>query len=184
MWKGGCYYINGRKIVKAEGCSKRFSNGYAQEHIVVAERVFGKPLPKDCVIHHVNGKKKPNINKNLVICQDDSYHRFIHKRTRAYKASGNANFVKCTICKKYDDPINLYIRPDGIGYHRECRNQRTARYRNTPNYGFRNCKYCLTKMPLANKRNLNRKTFCSISCNAKFNWENGKLSKRRLKNGS
>ncbi|OPY83161.1 MAG: hypothetical protein A4E71_02916 [Smithella sp. PtaU1.Bin162] len=126
QWKGGLYFIKGRKIIQAPECSRRFSNGYAQEHIVIAENAFGKPLPIHAVIHHVDGNKANNSPSNLVICQDDNYHRFIHKRMRAYEACGHADWVKCTVCKQYDLPDNLYIRPgDGIGYHLKCRNIRT-----------------------------------------------------------
>lgn len=123
-WKGGKYYIHGRKVVLARNCSRAFCNGYAQEHIVIAEKVLGKPLPLEAVIHHVNGRKMPNINSNLVICENENYHRFLHKRTRAYQGCRQARWVKCTVCKQYDDPVNLYIRHDGIGYHRKCKNIR------------------------------------------------------------
>lgn len=31
----------------------------------------------------------------------------MHQRLRAYEACGNADWVKCSICKQYDDPKNL-----------------------------------------------------------------------------
>ncbi|MBW2596744.1 MAG: HNH endonuclease [Deltaproteobacteria bacterium] len=178
-WKGGMYFTKGRRVIMAPECSRGFSNGYAFEHTVIAEKALGKPLPKQAVVHHVNGKKAPNVNPNLVLCEDDNYHRFIHKRKRAYEACGNSHWVKCTICKTYDDPLNLYIRPDGIGYHRECRKYKSRRLRQVPNYGYRPCLYCETLMPLSTKRDLERKLFCSHSCNAKWNWANGNLKKRR-----
>lgn len=52
------------------------------EHIVVAERAFGGPLPKGAVVHHVNLDTHDNRPCNLVICPNEAYHRLLHKRMR------------------------------------------------------------------------------------------------------
>lgn len=52
------------------------------EHIVVAERALGKPLPNGAVVHHVNLDTHDNRPCNLVICPDEAYHRLLHKRMR------------------------------------------------------------------------------------------------------
>lgn len=101
----------------------RLSNGvYVLEHILVAEKVLGKPLPIGVEIHHVNEDRADNKPGNLVICQDKTYHKLLHRRLRAYKACGHAGWEKCWVCKKYDAPGNLKIHNRKI-YHATCRNE-------------------------------------------------------------
>ena len=50
-------------------------------HRVRAEIALGKPLPKGVVVHHPN-EDKWNQNAQLVICQDQSYHLYLHKLMR------------------------------------------------------------------------------------------------------
>ena len=91
------------------------------EHVRVAESVLGKPLPPGAIVHHVDGDKVGNRPGNLVICPDRAYHNLIHARERALDACGNANWLKCPFCKKYDDPENLYVYPNKrAGKHQEC----------------------------------------------------------------
>jgi len=101
------------------------SNGMVREHIIVASKALGKPLPKGAAVHHVDGDKSNNIPSNLVICPDEKYHNLLHARTRAKKECGHASWLKCGICKKYDAPENLYIKPGILtAWHRICRNQK------------------------------------------------------------
>jgi hypothetical protein len=93
------------------------------EHILVAERALGKPLPKDAQVHHSNEKRGENQNSNLVICQDNAYHRIIHRRKRAYDTCGHASWRKCPYCKRYDDIENMVIPKGGhSAHHNSCKN--------------------------------------------------------------
>ena len=74
------------------------------------------------MVHHVNEIRSDNWKENLVICQDCAYHKLLHRRARALKACGHANWRKCRFCKKYDDPENLSISGRTI-YHKECVNE-------------------------------------------------------------
>lgn len=103
-------------------------NGYVYEYRVIAEVALGRYLPASAVIHHVNGDESDNRPCNLVICQDAAYHRVLHGRTNAYRATGNANALPCNFCHVYDVPANMTIRERssrsyGVhAYHAECRN--------------------------------------------------------------
>ncbi len=90
-------------------------------HVLIAEKALGKPLPKGVVIHHADCNKKNNTPSNLVICPNEEYHQLLHMRMRAKKECGNPNFRKCCVCKKYDDPGNLYFSEANRSFrHIEC----------------------------------------------------------------
>ena len=99
----------------------RYDQGsYYYEHRRIAESVLGRPLASNEEIHHVDGNPKNNVHSNLVIC-DRAYHKLLERRTRALNECGNANWRKCVYCKTWDDPNNLYIKPnDWEARHRAC----------------------------------------------------------------
>jgi HNH endonuclease len=78
-------------------------------HVVVAELVLGKRLPTGAIVHHIDGNKQNNWPYNLLICPDQAYHKLIHQRTDALNACGNADWLKCKFCGRYDDQKNLRI---------------------------------------------------------------------------
>jgi hypothetical protein len=81
--------------------------------------VLGRDLPAGVVIHHVDGNIKNNAKSNLVICEDDSYHKLLHARLRALQATGDPKKRQCAYCKEWDSMENMtpfYAR----GYHKRC----------------------------------------------------------------
>lgn len=102
--------MDGYRFVSVDGKSKRV-------HRLIAEEALGHPLPTGSIVHHADCDRANNIKSNLVICQDQGYHLLLHTRQRALDSCGNANYIKCWICKKYDSPENM---ADGNSYHREC----------------------------------------------------------------
>lgn len=102
-------------------------------HVWVAETALGRPLPKNAVVHHIDGNPQNNSPYNLVICLDESYHQLLHQRMRALDECGNADYRRCRVCKEWDDPVNMYEYRDGSSYrryHRECENERIRNKRN------------------------------------------------------
>lgn len=116
-WKGGkTNNFAGQPCVLNRTHPRAYPNGYVQEHILKAETAMGKPIELPHVIHH-------HTDEQLVICENQAYHLFIHQRTRALRACGHANWIKCSYCKKYDDPINLRNRK-----HPDCQKKYMSEY--------------------------------------------------------
>jgi hypothetical protein len=85
------------------------------EYALMIEQLIGKPLPSQAKIHHVDRDPSNNKNSNLVVCENQEYHLFLHRRTRALKECGHANWQQCVYCKEWDSPDNLYRWGGGKG---------------------------------------------------------------------
>lgn len=83
-WKGG-----NRRYQLPNGYVKLGVEGQPYEHVVTAERALGRVLPPAAEVHHVNEVRHDNRNRNLVICQDSSYHKGLHARLRVLRAGGH-----------------------------------------------------------------------------------------------
>ena len=123
-WKGGRFVEpHGYVMIYAPGHPRANGNRYVREHILIAEKTLGKPLPINAVVHHHNENMSDNITPgNLVICQDRAYHKLLHQRMRALKHSGDVHWRKCKYCHKYDTPDNLTVPtvPRSSAYHKSC----------------------------------------------------------------
>ena len=112
--------------------------GYVLSHRLIAEHVLGRHLKPTEHIHHIDGNRWDDRYKNLVICQNNAYHRLLHKREMALKACGHANWLICRYCHDYDDPGNMVVKERSDGgiraWHRECcRVHSNERYRRKVN---------------------------------------------------
>lgn len=109
----------------------RIDGKQVREHVAVAERALGKKLPPRALVHHADGDRGNNANRNLVICPNDAYHLLLHRRMRALAVCGNANWLKCWVCKEYGAPESVIVNGKNT-HHRACINEwqnRAARAR-------------------------------------------------------
>lgn len=125
-WKGGrsitpLGYV---QIYRPEHPKAR-DNGYVFEHTLIAEQVLGKPLPAKAQVHHVDDNGTNNSHRNLVLCEDDAYHKLLHARARVIRAGGIIGSDKiCCRCQTLK-PLGAFS-PDpnaawGVhGYCRKC----------------------------------------------------------------
>lgn len=98
-WNGGRGRSDGYWKVQALN-HPRAQQGYVPEHILITEHALGKPLPVNACVHHVDENGLNNENSNLVICENNRYHRLLHVRLRVLKAGGDPNTDKiCSSCK-------------------------------------------------------------------------------------
>ena len=80
-----------------------------REHRRIAERALGKPLPPGAVVHHWDENGTNNEPSNLVICPNEAYHKLLHRRMRALKACGHADWRKCQRCMTFAPPETMAI---------------------------------------------------------------------------
>jgi HNH endonuclease len=73
-WQGGRWTDADGYVHLSVGNGK-----HKPEHVAKAEKVLGRSLRKNEMVHHVDGDKGNNANSNLIIC-DKSYHQWLHMR--------------------------------------------------------------------------------------------------------
>jgi len=100
---------DGYLLVKNPRHHRAGTRGLVREHILIAERALGHPLPPHAVIHHHDGNPANNVPTNLVICEDRKYHNLLHARSRAFNETGDVEKLKCRFCKNWDDQPALEI---------------------------------------------------------------------------
>ncbi len=79
-WKGGKVFHESNKYIRV-WCPKHpraSKNGYVYEHILIAEKALGRYIDAKHPIHHA-GKDRLD-NTKLVICENDDYHKLLHRR--------------------------------------------------------------------------------------------------------
>lgn len=79
LWKGGRYISSdGYVMVHIGGDKKEVGwTSYRKEHMLIAERILGRTLEKEEVVHHIDGVKTNNEPSNLWITSSIA-HRHAH----------------------------------------------------------------------------------------------------------
>jgi hypothetical protein len=62
-------------FVKMSGHPRANSSGMILEHIVEAEKKYGRPVAKSEIVHHLNGNKADNHHDNLVILTKSEHNK-------------------------------------------------------------------------------------------------------------
>lgn len=114
-----------RRINRNSYVRHRVNGESQQEHVMVAERALGKPLPKGAQVHHVDENRRNNAPSNLVICQDQKYHYLLHVRAVVRRHGGDPNTQGwCSRCGRLK-PLAQFNK----GQRQNCRQCQAAYWR-------------------------------------------------------
>jgi hypothetical protein len=118
-WKGGRRIAADGYVLVCEGSGK-----VRREHILIAERVLGRALPRNAVVHHVDEVRHNNANCNLAILQRDD-HLELHRKMRVRARGGNPWTDRlCSMCKQPRNSSLFYWRSNPTGgkaiYEQRC----------------------------------------------------------------
>jgi len=78
QWKGGRGIKSGYWTVYMPEHPRALNIGRVYEHILVAEKKYGRSIMKSEPIHHIDFDKLNNDPENLYLCKNHKEHRDLH----------------------------------------------------------------------------------------------------------
>lgn len=78
QWKGGRGLKSGYWTVFIEKHPRKLNNGRVFEHILIAEKKYGRFIKKGEPIHHIDFDRTNNLPENLYLCSGHKEHKDIH----------------------------------------------------------------------------------------------------------
>ena len=125
----GRVYARKETIIRPRYRGMRRGGYFDYEHTRKAESVLGRALPQGAVVHH-------HADEQLVICNDQSYHMELERRTRIVRAGGNPNTEAwCSCCKRPRPLSQFWKRKTPVGgapigaLTTTCKSRKNARRR-------------------------------------------------------
>lgn len=105
----------------------RATKGFVLQHVVMVERVLGRPLPGSAIVHHVNDNKQDNRSDNFAVLENHAEHRNLHHRRAVLRAGGNPWAQRvCCYCHTPKD-FSAFYQPKDRAFSAACRECARAR---------------------------------------------------------
>ena len=120
VWDGNRLDSNGYVKILMPDHSRANGNGYVQEHILVLEKVLGRPILPTEATHHIDGDRTNNTPGNLMLFATNAMHISYHRRIDAFEACGHYDWRRCKFCHQYDAPKNIKIPKESGAFHPTC----------------------------------------------------------------
>lgn len=103
-----------RKTTTGRSTSTFGDNIHRYDYLIKVETILGRKLPKEAVVHHVDGDPTNNENSNLVVCENQRYHMVLHARQKALADGVDPNKEKrCPACKEIKLFNEFYTQKKG-----------------------------------------------------------------------
>jgi hypothetical protein len=120
-WKGGRFTDPlGYVRILMPKHPRAWKSGYIHEHILIMEKILGRPILSTEHIHHIDDNRSNNSPGNLMLFRTKGMHKSYHERLKAFKECGHYDWRKCRFCHIYDNPKNLVFSGSRCVNHRSC----------------------------------------------------------------